>query len=108
MKLEKLFPGAGRERGGGGWYSSLYIEDFVFGQQLNAFEVKYRERPRLDKKSGLGTYCLSEKPKQAYLVTKRDVDLGVTGLEGIETEFLKIPDYILCYLLGQSERLLWE
>jgi len=72
------------------------------------FEVKYREHPSLDKKSGLGAYCMSERPKQAYLVTKRDVDFAVTGLKGIETSFLKIPAFILCYLLGQSERLLWE
>ena len=71
------------------------------------FEIKYRERPRLDRKSGLRTYCMSEKPGQAYLVTKRDVDFSVSKLEGLGTNFLKIPAYILCYLLGQSERLLW-
>ncbi len=71
------------------------------------FEVKYRENPRLGKKSGLGTYCSSENPKQGYLVTKRDADFMVTQLKGIDTKFLKIPAYILCYLLGQSERLLW-
>jgi hypothetical protein len=56
-----------------------------------AFEVKYRENPQLDKKSGLGTYCMSENPRQAYLVTKRDVDFAVTQLKGIDTKFLKIP-----------------
>jgi len=71
------------------------------------FEVKYRENPKLDKKSGLGTYCLSENPKQGYLVTKRNKDFSATRLKGMETDFLKIPAYILCYLLGQSERLLW-
>ena len=71
------------------------------------FEVKYKEDPSLNRKSGLGTYCISEKPKQAYLVTKRDVDFAATRLDEIETRFLKIPAYILCYLLGQSERLLW-
>ncbi len=72
------------------------------------FEVKYRENPSLDQKSGLGTYCRSENPKQAYLVTRRDVDFGLTKLKNIGTRFLKIPAYILCYLLGQSERLLWQ
>ena len=71
------------------------------------FEIKYKENPRLDRKSGLGTYCSSENPKQAYLVTKRDADFAVAQLKGIDTEFVKIPAYILCYLLGQSERLLW-
>jgi predicted AAA+ superfamily ATPase len=72
------------------------------------FEVKYQENPALDKKSGLGTYCASENPKQGYLVTKRDADFAVTLLKGVETKFLKIPAYILCYMLGQSERLLWK
>ena len=72
------------------------------------FEVKYKENPTLDRKSGLGIYCGSENPKQAYLVTKRDVDFGLTKLKNSETQFLKIPAYILCYLLGQSERLLWK
>ena len=72
------------------------------------FEVKYSQNPSLDNKSGLGVYCSSEKPKQAYLVTKRDVDFAVTSLKGIKTSFLKIPAYILCFLLGQSERLLWK
>lgn len=72
------------------------------------FEVKYRQSPSLDKNSGLGVYCLSERPKQAYLVTKRDADFSATRLQGLGTTFLKIPAYILCYLLGQSERLLWD
>ena len=72
------------------------------------FEVKYKERPFLENKSGLGIYCRSENPRQAYLVTKRDVDFEVTQLKGIKTNFLIIPVHILCYLLGQSERLLWE
>jgi hypothetical protein len=71
-------------------------------------EVKYREHLSLDKKSGLGVYCLSEKPKHAYLVTKRDVDFAVTQLQGLKSSFLKIPAFILCYLLGQSERLLCD
>jgi hypothetical protein len=74
---------------------------------LLPFEVKYRSNPQLDKKSGLGIYCASENPKQGYLVTQRDADFAVTELKGIDTMFLKIPAYILCYLLGQSERLLW-
>ncbi len=71
------------------------------------FEVKYKARPQLDKKSGLGMFCASENPKQGYLVTQQEADFGVTRLKDIDTTFLKIPAYILCYLLGQSERLLW-
>ncbi|MDX9820129.1 MAG: DUF4143 domain-containing protein, partial [Desulfococcus multivorans] len=72
------------------------------------FEVKYKENPTLDRKSGLGIYCAAENPKRAYLVTKRDVDFDLTRLQDCDTLFLKIPAYILCYLLGQSERLLWK
>jgi predicted AAA+ superfamily ATPase len=64
------------------------------------FEVKYKAKPQLDSKSGLGIYCASENPKQAYLVTQRDADFAVTKLESTDTAFLKIPAYILCYLLG--------
>ena len=72
------------------------------------FEVKYKESPSLDADSGLGIYCRSEKPAQAYLVTKREVDFGTAQLAGVPTRFLKIPAFILCYLIGQSERLLWK
>jgi predicted AAA+ superfamily ATPase len=72
------------------------------------FEVKYKTNPQLNKKSGLGVYCASESPKQAYLVTQREADFVVTRLKDVDTSFLKIPAYILCYLLGQSERLLWR
>ncbi|MFW6374382.1 MAG: hypothetical protein ACOC3W_11850 [Thermodesulfobacteriota bacterium] len=51
-------------------------------------------------------FCASENPKQGYLVTQQEADFGVTRLKNIDTTFLKIPAYILCYLLGQSERLL--
>jgi uncharacterized protein len=71
------------------------------------FEVKYKESPALEQKSGLGMYCTAENPRQGYLVTKREVDFGLAQLENCDTRFLKIPAYILCYLLGQSERLLW-
>jgi predicted AAA+ superfamily ATPase len=70
-------------------------------------EVKYRATPKLDRKSGLGVYCASEKPNQAYLVSQGDADFGVARLKGLDTAFLKIPAHILCYLLGRSERLLW-
>ena len=71
------------------------------------FEVKHKANPQLDTKSGLGIFCASENPKQGYLVTPRDADFAVTQLKDIDTVFLKIPAYILCYLLGHSERLLW-
>jgi predicted AAA+ superfamily ATPase len=75
---------------------------------LLPFEVKYKENPKLDSKSGLAIYCASEKPKQAFLVTKRDVDFEIKTLDKMKTQYLSIPAHILTYLLGQSERLLWN
>lgn len=43
---------------------------------------------------------------RAFMVTKSDADFGVARLEGMETEFVKVPAHILCYLLGQAERIL--
>jgi predicted AAA+ superfamily ATPase len=70
-------------------------------------EVKYREGARLDPSGGLVRYCSSEAPKQAILVTKRDTDFEVRSVEGVSTQFLMVPAHVLCYLLGQAERLLW-
>lgn len=71
------------------------------------FEIKYQENPNLRESSGLVTYCRMEKVDQAYWVTRQDKDFGLTEFTGLETRFLKVPAHILCYLLGQSERLLW-
>ncbi|MBN1140328.1 MAG: ATP-binding protein [Deltaproteobacteria bacterium] len=71
------------------------------------FEIKYQENPNLRETSGLVAYCRLERIKQAYWVVKLDRDFGVAEFDGLETRFLKIPAHILCYLLGQSERLLW-
>jgi predicted AAA+ superfamily ATPase len=72
------------------------------------FEVKYRENPNLSASSGLVAFCrLERKVERAYWITKQDKDFGVTIFEALKTHFLKIPAHILCYLLGQSERLLW-
>lgn len=71
------------------------------------FEVKYQDNPQIKANSGLVEYCRKEKVKRAYWVTKLDRDFGVASFEGLETSFLKVPAHILCYLLGQSERLLW-
>ena len=70
-------------------------------------EVKYREDASLGEKDGLVVYSRRENVKQAYWVTKREADFGAVRFPGVTTQFLKIPAHIFCYLLGQSERLLW-
>ncbi|MBI4686935.1 MAG: ATP-binding protein [Nitrospirae bacterium] len=78
------------------------------------FEVKYQENPNLSSTSGLAAFCRLTEVKKAYWITKIDKDFGVTQFGGLEdeygepTQFLKIPAHILCYLLGQAERLLWK
>ncbi len=81
---------------------------------LFPFEVKYQENPNLSARSGLVAFCRLESVEKAYWVTKQDKDFGIVTFEGLEdyygqqTKFLKIPAHILCYLLGQAERLLWK
>jgi hypothetical protein len=70
------------------------------------FEVKYHDRAELEANSGLASFCATERPSQAYLVTKTDTDFGVSTLNGVPV--LKIPAHILTYLLGQAERHLWS
>ncbi|TFG36245.1 MAG: DUF4143 domain-containing protein [Desulfobacterales bacterium] len=70
--------------------------------------VKYKEKAPLDRTSGLAVYSESKGLGRAFLITKSDEDLGVTRLEGMDTQFLKVPSHILCYLLGQAERVLWK
>ncbi|HET8759969.1 MAG TPA: ATP-binding protein [Nitrospiria bacterium] len=72
------------------------------------FEVKYRDKVPLDRSSGLAVFSDAENVKQAYFVTKNETDFGPTKLDGIDTQFLKIPAHVLTYLLGQAERVLWE
>ena len=67
------------------------------------FEIKYREKPELEEKGGLVTWCRAEKPPHACLVTRRDNDFSVSQLDDLPTHFLKVPAHVLCYLLGQTE-----
>jgi len=71
------------------------------------FEVKYSEQPKLGEESGLSLYCKKEKIKTAFWVTKNEADFALSQFDKIDTKVLKIPAHILCYLLGQAERLLW-
>jgi predicted AAA+ superfamily ATPase len=71
-------------------------------------EVKYRENAALGADDGIVEYARREGARQAYWVTKRDVDFGVARFPGVETRFLQVPAHVLTYLLGQAERLLWK
>jgi hypothetical protein len=72
------------------------------------FEVKYRERATVDARGGLAAYCAAEGIPRAFLVTKRETDFDEVALTGIDTRFLRVPAHVLCYLLGQAERVLWD
>ncbi|MBL8859577.1 MAG: ATP-binding protein [Planctomycetes bacterium] len=71
-------------------------------------EVKYREHAALERDGGLVHYCSTERIPQAFLVTRQDADFEEVRIAGIETRFMRVPAHLLCYLLGQAERLLWE
>lgn len=34
-------------------------------------------------------------------------DFGMLSIDGLKTLFMKIPAHVLCYLLGQAERVNW-
>ena len=72
------------------------------------FEIKYRESTELEETGGLATFCRTEDLPNAYLVTKRERDIGVTRFKGLRTRFVRVPAHMFCYLLGQAERLLWR
>jgi hypothetical protein len=76
-------------------------------QYVIPFEVKYRESADLDQSSGLAEVCRQEAVAQAYLVTMREQDFGHLDVPNIDARFLRVPAHVLCYLLGQAERLLW-
>lgn len=73
-----------------------------------AFEVKYREQPRVTDHSGLVAFCRAEEVTKAYWVTKREEDFGILTVPGVTAPLLQVPAHILTYLLGQAERLLWR
>ena len=56
----------------------------------------------------MATFCKAEPVKQAFWITQRPEDFDVQKVPGCDTQILRIPAYIFCYLLGQAERSLWE
>ena len=76
-------------------------------QYVLPVEVKYRDRADIERSSGLVELCRQEDVKQSYLVTKREQDFDQVDVPGVSARFLRVPAHVLCYLLGQAERLLW-
>ena len=76
-------------------------------QYVLPVEVKYRDSADIERSSGLVEMCRQEAVKQAYLVTKREQDFDQVDVPGVSARFLRVPAHVLCYLLGQAERLLW-
>jgi hypothetical protein len=72
-----------------------------------AVEVKYRAQPRIKEDSGLSRYCQQEKVTLSYVVTRHDEDFSSGVVPGTRTPCLRIPAHVMCYLLGQAERVLW-
>ncbi len=73
-------------------------------QYVIPVEVKYRGNPSCAANDGLALYCRAERVGRAYWITQRDEDFGVVRFSGVDTQFLKIPAHIFCYLIGQAEQ----
>ncbi len=70
------------------------------------FEVKYQNNAELTPDDGIVGYCAEdESASHAFFVTK--TDFSTTQFDGSKTVYMKVPAHILCYLLGQAERLYW-
>ena len=72
-----------------------------------AVECKYREPAELETKGGLVTYCRKAAVDKAFLVTRRNDDLQVSRVQGVDNPFLRIPAHIFTYLLGYAEQQHW-
>lgn len=70
-------------------------------------EVKYSDAASLSEKEGLVDYCRETDSPNAYWVTRREQDFGLSHFKGINTNFMKVPAHIFTYLLGQAERGYW-
>lgn len=73
-----------------------------------AIECKYRDGAELETKGGLVTYCKKAPVDKAFLVTRRNDDLQVSRVDGVNNPFLRIPAHIFCYLLGVAEQQHWN
>jgi len=69
-------------------------------------EVKYQNNAEISENAGIVSFCEAHgSANQAYFVTK--MDFGTVQFPNIDTQFMKVPAHVLCYLLGQAERLHW-
>lgn len=73
-----------------------------------AIECKYRDGAELETKGGLVAYCRKTTVSRAFLVTRRNDDMQVARVPGVDTPFLRIPAHIFCYLLGLAEQQHWN
>ncbi len=69
------------------------------------FEVKYQNNAEITRDDGIVSFCATDEgANQAFFVTKSD--FGPVEFDDSKTMFMKVPAHVLCYLLGQAERLL--
>lgn len=73
-------------------------------QEFLPVEIKYRDDAALAKDSGLITFAQNESVQRAVLVTKAAKDFSVEPLpSATPTALLKIPLYLLLFVLGKME-----
>lgn len=77
----------------------------IAGQQLIAFEIKYRTQKQtgLRNLKGLLDFCQKKSIARAYVVTKSAEDFNIITTQNVPTKILHIPAPLLCYWLGQTE-----
>ncbi len=77
------------------------------GDQLVAFEVKYRNRTQAARDlAGLQAFCADRPVNRGYLFTRRFDDIGVMEVRGKSgrVDVLRIPAPLACFWLGASEQ----
>ncbi len=79
-----------------------------FPTRIVPVEVKYKERVIVTRKDGLSMFSKKAKVNKAICVCKRPDDLSVETIPEGMGVLLKIPAYLLLFLLGHVERGLWD
>ena len=64
-------------------------------------EVKYKNDSRITRDSGIIAQCRSGNAHMALLATKNADDYGISAAED-SIPLLRIPSFVLCYLLGMA------
>jgi hypothetical protein len=71
-------------------------------------EIKYRENIKFTNRDGLFIFMEKNPVKMGILVSKKSEDFEIMHGPSDDSTILKIPAFLLLFLLGHSERNLWS